>query len=195
MNTSRLSRGHSRVALLVLAMAGMLMLPTEVAAVTSGGWSNVGHGATATAPAIDGKVETLFSVGNLTYVGGDFINAGGLAAGDHIATWNGTNWAALGGGLGDAASAVYSIAVDPTTGLVFAGGSFQNAGGDTAADGIAVFNGTTWSSLSGVSLNAPAFALAIIGRTLYVGGSFDNVNGMSAADGVAAYGIDSGGWS
>ena len=146
-------------------------------------------------PAVNGKVETFTNVGSTLYVGGDFINAGGLNAADHIATWNGTTWAALGGGLGDAPSAVYSIAVDPVSGKVFAGGSFENAGGDPNADRIAVFNGTTWSSLGGVGLNAPAFALTIIDGVLYVGGSFDNVNGILAADAVAAYSIAGGGWS
>ena len=61
----------------------------------------------------------------------------------------------------------------------------------------AKFSGGTWSSLSGIALNGPVFALAIVGRTLYVGGGFDNVGGGNPnyMDEVAAYGIDSGVWS
>ena len=183
------------VALVLALLAMVVIVPSEASAATSGGWNNLGHGATATTPPLNGTVETFTSVGTTLYVGGDFIDAGGLPKADHIATWNGSNWAALGDGLGDAASAVYAIAVDPTTGKVFAGGSFQNAGGDTQADRIAVFNGTTWTSLSHIGLNGPVFALAIIGRTLYVGGGFDNVGGATAADAIVAYNIDTGAWS
>ncbi len=188
------ARAGAVLAVLTVMASALVATAPGAAAATSGGWSNLGHGAPASMPALNTKVETFTNVGGTLYVGGDFINAGGLGAADHIATWNGTRWAALGGGLGDAASAVYSIAVDPASGLVFAGGSFQNAGGDTAADRIAVFNGTTWTSLGGVGLNAPAFALTIIDGILYVGGSFDNVNGIQAADAVAAYSIGGGGW-
>ena len=54
-------------------------------AATSGGWSNLGHGATATTPPLNGTVETFTSVGTTLYVGGDFIDAGGLPKADHIA--------------------------------------------------------------------------------------------------------------
>src|SRR5262245_64147369 len=193
----RRSRVRWAVAGAVLAMVASAIVTTApgATAATSGGWSNLGHGAPASNPAVNGKVETFTNVGSTTYVGGDFTNAGGLPAADHIATWNGSQWGALGGGLGDAPSAVYAIAVDPVSGKVFAGGSFENAGGDTAADRIAVFNGTSWSSLSGVGLNGPVFALTIINGVLYVGGGFDNVNSLQAADAVAAYSIAGGGWS
>ena len=161
----------------------------------SGGWSPLGHGTKRKAPALTGKVETFTSVGKTLYVGGDFLDAGGLAAADHIAAWNGKAWSALGGGLGNSPSAVYAIAVDPVTGDVFAAGSFQDAGGDLRADAIARFNGTSWTSLSSVGLNGTAFALAIVGRTLYVGGGFSEAAGIAEADSVASYGIDSGVWS
>ncbi len=186
---------RATIGLLSAFLSIVILLPAPTLAATSGGWSNLGHGATASVAALNQKVETFTSVGSLMYVGGDFTNAGGIAAADHIATWNGTAWAAVGGGLGDAASAVYAIAVDTVTGNVYAGGSFNNAGGDANADRIAVYDGTSWHSLGGVSIVGTVFALAIVGRTLYVGGSFANVNGIPAADGVAAWGLDGGGWS
>lgn len=168
---------------------------TTATAAGSGGWNPIGHGTLHADPALTGKVETFTSAGNTLYVGGDFIDAGGLAKADHIASWDGTAWSALGGGLGNSPSAAYAIAVDPVTGDVFAGGSFQNAGGDQAADEIARFDGTSWKSLSSVGLNGPVFALAIVGRTLYIGGGFSEAAGIAEADAVASYGIDSGGWS
>lgn len=177
-----------------LVIALLATMPSA-AATGSGGWNSLGHGKKAADPALSGKVETFTNVGSTLYVGGDFINAGGLAEADHIATWDGHAWGALGGGLGDSPSAVYAIAVDPVTGTVFAGGSFVDAGGDVHADEIAKFDGTSWSSLASVGLNGPVFALSIVGRTLYVGGGFSDVNGDGAADAVAAYQIDGGGWS
>src|SRR5436190_11106667 len=104
-------RYGARAALVLAMLAMALMLPTEAAAVTSGGWSNLGHGSLSTTPPLNDRVQTFYSVGSKVYLGGDFTNAGGLANADHIAIWNGTSWSALGGGLGDAASAVYAIAV------------------------------------------------------------------------------------
>jgi hypothetical protein len=184
------NRGRLSATLPVTVLAILLMLPTEVAAVTSGGWNNLGQGATATTPALNDKTETFYSVGNLLYVGGDFTNAGGLPNGDHIAVWNGTAWSALGGGLGDPACAVYAIAVDPVTGLVFAGGSCQDAGGDVAADRIAVFNGSTWAHLTNVSLNGPVFALAVIGRYLYIAGGFSRQMLGTPANAIVRWNID-----
>jgi len=184
------------VVLTAIAVIALAALPsTTSSAAGSGGWNPIGHGTKLTDPALAGKVETFTSAGKTVYVGGDFIDAGGLAKADHIASWNGKAWTALGGGLGNGPSAVYAIAVDPVTHDVFAAGSFQNAGGDQAADAIARFDGTSWKSLSSVGLNGPVFALAIIGRTLYIGGGFSEAAGIAEADAVASYGIDSGAWS
>jgi hypothetical protein len=194
--TTPLRRRRSVVALIAIAVIALTALPfTTAAAAGSGGWNPLGHGTNPGDPALTGKVETFTSAGHTLYVGGDFIDAGGLAKADHIASWNGTAWSALGGGLGNGPSAVYAIAVDPVTGDVFAAGSFQNAGGDQNADAIARFDGTSWKSLSSVGLNGPVFALAIVGRTLYIGGGFSEAAGIAEADAVASYGIDGGAWS
>jgi hypothetical protein len=179
------------LASLILTVAVTVSGPA--AGATSGGWSNLGHGATTTTPALNDKVQSFALSGTKLYVGGDFTNAGGIAAADHIAIWSGTAWSAVGGGLGDAPSAVYALAVDGTR--VYAGGSFQNAGGETSADGLAVYDGSGWHSILSVGVVGTVFALAISGRTLYVGGTFANMNGIAEADGIAAYGLDSHAWS
>ena len=179
--------------LALTALAVGAAIPAPAFAATTGGWSNLGHGATATTPAFNDKVQALtFSAGKL-YAAGDFTNAGGAASADHVATWNGTGWAGVGSGLGDTASAVYSIAVDGTH--VYAGGSFQNAGGDPNADGLAVYDGTSWHSIAAFPVNAPVFAMAIIGRILYVGGTFADLNHIAEADGIAAYNMDTHAWT
>ena len=192
MKSSSGSRNRVRAALLLAVLAIFLMLPTEAAAITSGGWSNLGHGTTATTPPLNAKVETFFSDGSVLYVGGDFNNAGGLAAGDHIAKWNGTTWTALGGGLGDAASAVYAIARDPTTGLVFAGGSFANQGPNHDVSVVGQFNGTAWSPIPGLaSKNGTVFAMTVVGRYLYIAGGFSKHSANSTpADGLVRWNID-----
>ena len=193
MSILRAARVRRATSLLILALSITITLPAPTLGATSGGWSNLGHGATATTPAFNDKVQSLAMSGTKLYVGGDFTNAGGIASADHIATWNGTAWAAVGSGLGDSPSAVYAIAVDGTK--VYAGGSFQNAGGETSADGLAVYDGSAWHSILSVSVVGTVFALAISGRTLYVGGTFENLNGIAEADEIAAYGLDSHAWS
>jgi hypothetical protein len=182
---------------LIAALALAALAPTTAGAASSGGWNNLGHGATPTSPPINGKVETLLTVGTNLYVGGDFTNVGGLAAADHIARWDGSRWHAIGAGLGDAASAVYAIAIDGNR--VFAGGSFQNAGGDDDADELAVYDGTHWHSLAHATVDSPidgpVFALSIVGRTLYIGGGFDDANGIAAGDSIVAYNLDTGHWT
>ena len=119
MLTLRTLGARARAALLVTALATVATSPGQALAATSGGWSPLGHGATSGSSAINTKVETLLRVGTKLYVGGDFTNAAGIAAADHIAIWNGSAWSAVGAGLGDAPSAVYAIAVDPENGHVY----------------------------------------------------------------------------
>ena len=59
-------------------------------------------------------------------------------------------------------------------------GSFTNAGG-VSTEGIAKWNGTTWSALgSGLGSGGRVFALAHSGSILYVGGNFTNAGGVPA---------------
>jgi hypothetical protein len=185
---------RSRFSLFSAVAAAVAVLnPGITAAATSGGWSNLGHGTPSTMPALNSKVQTFLRVGTKLYAGGDFTEAGGVANADHIAVWNGRKWSALGGGLGNAASSVYAIAVDGNN--VYAAGSFQDAGGHINADLLAKFDGTTWNALAGPTLSGTPFALAIIGRTLYVGGSFDNAGDIATADSIAGYDMDTHVWS
>jgi hypothetical protein len=109
-----------------------------------------------------------------------------------------SRWYALGSGIGyynptnSLASYVYVLELH--NGLLYAGGIFANAG-NVAATNIAVWNGSTWSSLgtgSANGVNGQVSALAFQGDDLYVGGSF------GVAGGVSAFGIakwSGGAWS
>ena len=122
----------------------------------------------------------------MLYLGGNFTNAGGIAAADRIVKWDGVEWHALGTTpLGN--GSVFAIA--NYGGKIYAGGTFVNAGGQAAADYLAVFDGVSWKPFCnstrepGVQLaGLQVRALQVIGSTLYVGGTFQNANGDKRAD-------------
>ncbi|MBQ4805757.1 PQQ-dependent sugar dehydrogenase [Aquimarina sp. MMG015] len=106
----------------------------------------------------------------ILYVGGNFDEAGNVTA-NRIATWNGTNWGALGTGT---SGFVEAIAITPTE--VFIGGNFSIAGGQTV-NRIARWNksNTTWSSVNN-GVNNIVNTLIHDGNNLYVAGAFDTAN-------------------
>ena len=114
--------------------------------------------------------------------GGDFGIAGGVAV-NGIARWNGSAWLPLGSGMtaGIVRPYIQALAVLPNGDLV-AAGLFVTAGG-APANGIARWNGSTWSPL-GSGIGGPAFvsvsALAVLPNgDLVAGGSFTSAGGVS----------------
>src|SRR5207245_7504002 len=77
---------------------------------------------------------------------------------------------------------VNAVRVDPA-GNVYAGGFFTTAGGVTV-NGVAKWNGTSWSALgsgiSGANANVEDFAFDKSGN-VYVGGSFTTAGGLPAS--------------
>ena len=163
-------------------------------------WSSLGTGST---NGVDNIVYALATAGNGTvYVGGYFYHAGGAPA-NSIAQWNGTTWSALGSGVTYPAgrpgvAAALGVA---SNGDLYVGGGFEQAGG-AAANSVAKWNGTAWSSLgvgAGNGVNhlpnftvSDVLALAVSGTTVYVGGVFDQAGGI-AANHIAKW--DGTGWS
>src|SRR6266446_1373780 len=132
------------------------------AAFSDANWSRLGLGGL---PGTDGTVlaAVVDGSGNL-YIGGTFTNAGAAVA-NHVAKWDGTNWSALGSGVG---GNVHALAVSGTN--LYVGGSFTTAGG-SAAKYIAKWDGSTWTAV-GSGLNSAVEALMVSGSDLYVGGYF-----------------------
>ncbi len=132
-------------------------------------WSALGSGMGAT----NSYVAALAVSGGTLYAGGHFATAGGNAA-TNIAQWNGTNWSALGSGISGIEFPLYlSVSVNALTvsgGTLYAGGSFNGAGG-IGATNIAQWNGGSWSAL-GSGVNNKVQSLAVSGGTLYAGGWF-----------------------
>jgi hypothetical protein len=187
---------HRRAGLLALAVAVAVMasLTGGASGAGPGGWDHLGDGGTPGTRSLDGAVRALNAeVPGVLYVGGSFVNAGGIADADRIATWNGSAWGALGpAGLnGDVMAIVYHA------GKVYAGGTFTNAGGNVDADFLAVWDGVSWEPFCTPTGSPPAFggnvlALQVIGSTLYVGGAFQNGAGIAAADYLVACDLTSG---
>jgi hypothetical protein len=142
-------------------------------------WSALGTGLTGF------SVYSLAAHGTNIYVGGSFTDAGGIANADGIAMWNGTAWSALGTGV--PGGGVYAIAVLETSfdPIIYIGGNFSNAGGNVDADYIALWAGTSWSSLgTGVASWINVLALQY-DDYLIAGGNFTSTN--TKADYVATW--------
>ncbi len=129
------------------------------------------------------------------YAGGSFVNTNGQPAGG-IARWNGSNWQGVGGGM--SSDGVSSLAVvralhgfdedgeGPQVAELFAGGDFDSAGGANAP-GLARWDGTEWSPVTGWHGGQVESLLAFDedgpgpqATQLYVGGAFiDAESGVS----------------
>jgi len=110
--------------------------------------------------------------------------------------------------LGDD-SQVTTIVFGPD-GRMFAGGVFDNAGGDIAADNLAVWDGTDWAAVGSIAdtdedgqptlLQAPAIADRVTDMIftdsgeLIVTGHFRDAGGVAEADYVAIYNFDTNTW-
>ncbi|MCS6881412.1 MAG: hypothetical protein NZU74_08770 [Chloroflexaceae bacterium] len=89
--------------------------------------------------ALNDTVTALAVNGGDVYAGGWFTDAAGIPEADYVARWNGSSWSALGGSGGNGAlnNGVRSLTVSGND--LFAGGFFQDAAGNLAADFVAAY--------------------------------------------------------
>ncbi|TLM95402.1 hypothetical protein [Hymenobacter jeollabukensis] len=139
-------------------------------------WSSPGAG-------VNGVVFALAVSGSDLYAGGFFSEAGGVPA-SNVARWNGSSWSSLGTGVTNIVpgNGVFALAASGSD--LYMGGNFNRVGG-VAANNVARWNGTAWSSLgTGISTGSTAGggvgALLVSGGTLYVGGRFVAAGGVPA---------------
>ena len=126
-----------------------------------GEWKGISSGT-------NGTVETIVrGIDNMTYVGGNFTNAGGVTVSNLAVITPEGQWQNLGGGTN---GNINSIAIAPN-GYIFVGGEFTQIG-DIAANNIAFWNGSVWTSL-GTGTNGPILDLKFDQEgSLFAGGVF-----------------------
>lgn len=154
-------------------------------------WQTTGPGLAYDCP---GEVVAACSVceadGVALYAGGSFGVAGGDAA-RNIARWDGTSWSRLGLGVrGDGARVMSLHSFDDGNGpALFAGGRLDRAG-SIATEGIARWDGASWSDVGGGIAYPGSFpevhAMTTfdggLGPELIVGGYFTTAGGLPASN-------------
>jgi len=143
---------------------------------------------------VQGQVYALAAAGDTLYVAGRFRQAGTVGA-TNIVRWDGTNWTPLGGGLGTGENDRVSALLVTPEGTLYAGGSFQNAGGQTVRR-LARWDGTQWTEVGG-GVDGAVQALAWFNGQLVAGGSFAQAGTVPAAnlarwDGIQWSGLGTG---
>ncbi|MFY9346013.1 MAG: hypothetical protein WAT39_26215 [Planctomycetota bacterium] len=133
-----------------------------------------------------GLCRALVTMPNGDLIAGGDIGSIGIPGGGgviayHIARWNGSTWAPIGGGLN---GPVASMVVLPNGDLVVTG-TFTTAGGNPA-NNIARWDGATWSPL-GAGLGAGGNALALLPNGDLVAGGFFTTAGGAAASYIARW--------
>ena len=152
----------------------------NIAKWSGGGWSALGPGMGYWLPTPPNGgspfVSSLTVSGDAFFAGGVFTTAGTNPA-NAVARWNGTNWSALGSGMGGSPfPIVYALAASGSH--LYAGGYFTSAGGATATN-IAKWDGSGWSAF-GSGANNTVRALAASARDIYAAGQFSSVGGTNA---------------
>lgn len=159
------------------AMSGAPEVPAQgVARWDGAAWSALANG-------IDGRVRAaaVLANGDLV-VGGGFHAIGGKRV-NKIARWDGSSWHALGSGITPVGSNSYITCMAATPdGSIVIGGWFTHAGGVSAPNRIARWDGTNWSSLGGGTLlsSAPQAVAVMQDGSVIVGGSFTSISGVAA---------------
>lgn len=93
-------------------------------------------------------------------------------------------WGALGSGLSGCTVTLVSVMANDAAGNLIVGGTFVTASGGTACN-IALWNGTSWTAItggatSGADSAVKAIAIGADGTTIYAGGGFANIGGVAA---------------
>jgi hypothetical protein len=179
----------------MVMLAVTVSFSTGASAAGPGGWDHLGDAGPPGTDSLNAAVYALNAdAPGALYVGGPFTDAGGNLDADRIASWNGSAWSAVSSSASQISNgAVFAIA--SANGKVYAGGTFQNAGGNANADFLAVWDGISWAPFcnsTGPAFSGNVVALQVIGSTLYVGGSFQDGAGIPSADYLLACDLTTG---
>ena len=160
---------------------------------------------------VDGLVNALAIFDGMLIVGGSFTKvikqpserlawfSTGVMRTGGLASWNGSEW----GMLGSQPLRGIITSIEANGSVLFVGGRFNEEG---RKNNLAMFKGSTWSSVCGLALagqdecgvtGGEVLAMATFGENLYVGGSFVRAGGVPAAriarwDGAGWFSMSSG---
>ena len=145
---------------------------------------------------IDGNVRKMVSRAGVLYVGGDFIDVGGVDR-QHLAAFDEASGAltAWNPAADDATGIAEIDAMTSTSSAILVGGRFVSIGGQARAS-LAALDPVTGAALAwdpGLDARQGALVDSIVvdGATVYVGGGFDTVGGVARAS-VAAVSASTG---
>lgn len=104
----------------------------------------------------------------------DTLYASAFASASYLCKWNGTNWDTAGISADGAVLSLYVYNDE-----LYAGGMFTSIGG-VSANGIAKYNGSSWSDIGNISFgyNYGIAAITYYNGELYIGGSFGSAPGV-----------------
>ena len=164
-----------------------------------GQWVSAGGGLTESHPTtvaftVNKLLQWDSPTGSKLYAGGVFNGAGGVSA-RSIASWDGSTWSNLGGGLTNASAnqpTVFDMEIfdGPTGEVLVVTGVFQFASGQVV-NSIAAWDGFAWSPMGAGLQNQGlgGWGLTLIshdpdgfGERLYVFGSFDQAGNQSVGN-------------
>jgi hypothetical protein len=149
---------------------------------------------------LDGRVHAMATFddgqGPVLYVGGDFGHAGELVV-SGLARWDGTHWTQKRGELSGGGVRAFALYDDGSGTELYAAGGIYTASGQPA-NGIAKWNGTSWSPLgvgSAAGVSGQIYDLCVYddgaGAKLYAVGIFLHAGGQ-LANNIARWGPN--GW-
>ena len=130
----------------------------------------------------DGTVHAIAFCGTDVYAGGEFYTAGNVTV-HRIARWDGSQWHALGTGVGGSGTFVQAIACYQNE--VYIGGFFTTVDG-VSAKNIAKWDGSAWHAIS-TGANGAVYSLVEYKGDLFAGGAFSSFDGNATIGTLARW--------
>ena len=127
------------------------------------------------------EIKAIEFYGGNPVIGGKFDKVSGTEV-TNIASWNGSTWSGLGGGVFRFLEVMVVSGAD-----LYAAGKLTQADGQSV-NNIAVWNGSSWSGLGDGVISSDESILTIVtsiaaeGSDVYVGGDFNTAGGVSVSN-------------
>jgi trimeric autotransporter adhesin len=129
---------------------------------------------------LNGSANTLHSLNNVLYIGGEFVTVEGLTC-NGVVAWDGGNYSALGTGVIGSGQSVRSLG--SVGGLLVAVGQFRGPAGTLR--NAAVFSGSAWNPIgvcTAADTNGVAQTVSSSNARLFVGGLFTRAGNVEVSN-------------